>query len=249
MDRISADSDSSSDEASDTNANMIDLADLLWHKIKKRPTETTKQAEIDSNKPSPSTSTKPETQCQLQMQIEVCKLLSMNTKKKELSEKKASSMPKETSLVESRIKKDLRNLKMTPKSNAETKRGAKLKRSQWSLGKEGWGSMRATEMTEERKQDLMVLNMRSTINPTQHYKHADVKIPKFFQIGVVQEDHFHHNDRVPKKKRKRTLVDELMADQQFKRKLKQQYQEVQATKATGKALFQGKAPRRIKRKK
>ena len=44
--------------------------------------------------------------------------------------------------------------------------------------------MRMKEKTMEDKRDLMLLNMRSTIDPHHHYKHNDVKAPKFFQVSV-----------------------------------------------------------------
>ena len=53
----------------------------------------------------------------------------------------------------------------------------------WKSGT--WGSMRMKEKTLEDKRDLMLLNMRSTIDPNHHYKHSDVKAPQFFQVCVL----------------------------------------------------------------
>ena len=43
--------------------------------------------------------------------------------------------------------------------------------------------MPAPEMTEEKKNDLLVLQMRKTLDPKQFYKAPDMKaFPKFFQV-------------------------------------------------------------------
>lgn len=38
------------------------------------------------------------------------------------------------------------------------------------------------EPTDEEKLDLMVLKMRGTVDTQRHYKHTDIKAPKFFQV-------------------------------------------------------------------
>ena len=50
----------------------------------------------------------------------------------------------------------------------------------------GWFDMRASEMTEEKKNDLLILKMRKTLDPKQFYKGADMKgLPKFFQVNQI----------------------------------------------------------------
>ena len=93
-----------------------------------------------------------------------------------------------------------------------------------------WFGMRADEMTDEKKNDLMALSMRKGWDPKRFYKKNDRKeLPKFFQIGTIIETKadFYHS-RVPKKDRKRTLVDELLADADFKRYSKKRYSEALA---------------------
>nr|SVE73899.1 EOG090X0GO7 [Daphnia atkinsoni] len=89
-----------------------------------------------------------------------------------------------------------------------------------------WFNLPATEMTEEKLRDLEIIQMRSILNPKQFYKKNDLKVvPKYFQVGTVVDSHadFYH-DRVPKKERKKNLVDELMADADFQRYNKRNYQ-------------------------
>ena len=93
-----------------------------------------------------------------------------------------------------------------------------------------WFGMRADEMTEEKKNDLLALSMRRGWDPKRFYKKNERKdLPKFFQIGTIIEskaDYYH--SRVPKKDRKRTLVEELLADADFKRFNKKKYSEALA---------------------
>ena len=46
-----------------------------------------------------------------------------------------------------------------------------------------WFDMRAPELTEERKNDLTVLQYRNALDPKRFYKAPDLKtIPKYFQV-------------------------------------------------------------------
>ncbi|CAG2107008.1 unnamed protein product, partial [Medioppia subpectinata] len=107
----------------------------------------------------------------------------------------------------------------------------KINREEMSktLGKK-WFDMRVTDMTEEKRNDLLALNMRKGWDPKRFYKKNDRKeLPKFFQMGTIIEskaDYYH--SRVPKKDRKRTLVEELLADADFKKFNKRKYSEALA---------------------
>lgn len=82
----------------------------------------------------------------------------------------------------------------------------------------GWFDMKAPEMTDEAKMNLEMLKMRKALDPKRFYKNNDMKgLPKFFQFGKVVESaaDFYHS-RVPKKKRKANLVQELLADAEFR---------------------------------
>ncbi|KAL0276241.1 UNVERIFIED_CONTAM: hypothetical protein PYX00_003849 [Menopon gallinae] len=91
-----------------------------------------------------------------------------------------------------------------------------------------WYNLPATEVTEEIKNDLEVLKMRSALDPKHVYKKNDMKvIPKYFQIGkVVEGAADFYNGRIPKSQRKRTLVDELLADSSFRAYQKKKYKEI-----------------------
>ncbi|KFP70841.1 Deoxynucleotidyltransferase terminal-interacting protein 2, partial [Acanthisitta chloris] len=98
---------------------------------------------------------------------------------------------------------------------------------------DGWFGMKAPEITNELKNDLKVLKMRASLDPKHFYKKNDRDgLPKYFQVGTVVDSpiDFYHS-RIPKKQRKRTIVEELLADSEFRRYNKKKYQEIMSEKA------------------
>ena len=86
--------------------------------------------------------------------------------------------------------------------------------------------MKAPEMTEDLKNDLQILQMRSALDPKHFYKRSEMKaLPKYFEIGQVVESAVEYHNSKDVRKRKRTLVDELMADAEFQKFNKKKYQE------------------------
>ena len=46
--------------------------------------------------------------------------------------------------------------------------------------------MKAPEMTEELKNDLNILQMRSALDPKHFYKRSEMKaLPKYFEVGYM----------------------------------------------------------------
>ncbi|XP_063373281.1 deoxynucleotidyltransferase terminal-interacting protein 2 [Cydia amplana] len=92
----------------------------------------------------------------------------------------------------------------------------------------GWFDLPAPEVTEELKNDLQVLKMRSVLNPKHFYKKNDMEaLPKYFQVGKVMDSPLDHvNERLTRKQRKRTMVDELLADSEFQKYNKRKYKEI-----------------------
>lgn len=111
---------------------------------------------------------------------------------------------------------------------------------------DGWFGMKAPEITSELKNDLKVLKMRASLDPKHFYKKNDRDgLPKYFQVGTVVDSpiDFYHS-RIPKKQRKRTIVEELLADSEFRRYNKKKYQEIMSEKA---AFAAGKKNRKKKK--
>ncbi|XP_041126017.1 deoxynucleotidyltransferase terminal-interacting protein 2-like [Polyodon spathula] len=108
---------------------------------------------------------------------------------------------------------------------------------------DGWYNMKAPEMTTELKNDLKALKMRSAMDPKRFYKKNDREgFPKYLQVGTVVDSpvDFYHA-RIPKKQRKRTIVEELMADWDFRSYNKKKYKQIMTEKA---ALAAGKKNRK-----
>ncbi|XP_042318023.1 deoxynucleotidyltransferase terminal-interacting protein 2 isoform X2 [Sceloporus undulatus] len=111
---------------------------------------------------------------------------------------------------------------------------------------DGWFGMKAPEITDELKNDLKALKMRAAIDPKRFYKKNDREgLPKYFQVGTVMDSpvDFYHA-RIPKKQRKKNIVEELLADSEFRRYNKRKYQDIMAEKA---ALAAGKKNRKKKK--
>lgn len=102
---------------------------------------------------------------------------------------------------------------------------------------DGWFGMKAPELTDELKNDLRVLKMRAGMDPKRFYKKNDRDgFPKYFQVGTIVDNpaDFYHS-RIPKKQRKKTIVEELLADSEFRRYNRKKYSEIMAEKAANAA--------------
>ncbi|CAG8772183.1 7784_t:CDS:2 [Racocetra persica] len=99
----------------------------------------------------------------------------------------------------------------------------------------GWFDMPKPELTPEIKRDLQVIKMRNVLDPKRFYKKDNSKsLPKYFQIGTVIEGPTEfYSSRLPRKKRKQTVVDELMADEEAKQYYKRKFLEIQKSKQSG----------------
>lgn len=116
----------------------------------------------------------------------------------------------------------------------QSKKNRRIERSKHNGS--GWFDMPAQEMTEDKKNDLTVLRMRNILDPKRFYKGFDTPaLPKFFQRGrVIETAADFYSSRIPKKQRKATLVEELLADADFRKKNKQKCIDIRKTKASGK---------------
>lgn len=98
---------------------------------------------------------------------------------------------------------------------------------------DAWFNMKAPEITPELKGDLQLLRMRGSMDSKRFYKKNDRDgFPKYFQMGTVVDNpvDFYHS-RVSKKDRKRTMVEELLADAEFRQQNKKKFQSIMAEKA------------------
>ncbi|KAG8199416.1 hypothetical protein JTE90_000284 [Oedothorax gibbosus] len=109
-----------------------------------------------------------------------------------------------------------------------------------------WYGMSAPEMTEEKKNDLLVVQMRKALDPKHFYKRSATKIaPKYFQVGTfVDNPADFYSSRLPKKQRKQTMVDELLADAEFRQYQKKKFNEIQHSRPQKKFMHKKKVSHR-----
>ncbi|PFX28149.1 deoxynucleotidyltransferase terminal-interacting protein 2-like [Stylophora pistillata] len=102
-----------------------------------------------------------------------------------------------------------------------------------------WFNLPATQITPEIERDMKLMKMRNVLDKKRHYKKNDSSaLPKYFQIGTVVEGSADfYSSRIPKRQRKTNMIDELLADAEFRRYNKKKYLEIQAAKQSGKKGF------------
>uniref|UniRef100_A0A5S6QUP5 Fcf2 domain-containing protein n=1 Tax=Trichuris muris TaxID=70415 RepID=A0A5S6QUP5_TRIMR len=133
---------------------------------------------------------------------------------------------------------------LKPEQSKMAKRLARKLEREKTMGTK-WFNMPATEMSEERKRDLKVLQLREVVDPTVHYRRNYRKtFPKYFEIGrVVDNPIDFYSSRIPKKQRKSTIIEELLADAEAGRRMKEKYSEMAAQRNSRR---KGKLHRRTK---
>ena len=154
----------------------------------------------------------------------------MAAKKKVYSDKLTSGIPLDAG-------KSLRQKKRERRADKASTKG------------KGWFDMKAPELTEEQKNDLTVLKMRSALDPKRFYKNNDVQgLPKYVEFGTVIESPAEfYSSRIPKKQRKKSIVAELLADSDLKSYNKRKLEEIQEAKMKETGVY--KKVKRLKKKK
>ncbi|XP_003784193.1 deoxynucleotidyltransferase terminal-interacting protein 2 [Otolemur garnettii] len=130
-----------------------------------------------------------------------------------------------------------KNYSVPPYSESKHQLQKKRRKERQKTAGDGWFGMKAPELTDELKNDLRALKMRASMDPKRFYKKNDRDgFPKYFQIGTIVDNpaDFYHS-RIPKKQRKRTIVEELLADSEFRRYNRRKYSEIMAEKAANAA--------------
>lgn len=137
--------------------------------------------------------------------------------------------PVEKALQKAVIKPGYEQLQHIPRYDRSDRKQREIRRREASKTKgKKWFNMPATEMSAEVRRDLQVIKMRSILDPKHFYKRNDMKtLPKYFQMGkVVDSPLDYYSSRMTNKERKKTIVDELMADAEFARYNKRKFKEI-----------------------
>ncbi|KAL8641604.1 MAG: hypothetical protein Q9228_001603 [Teloschistes exilis] len=114
-----------------------------------------------------------------------------------------------------------------------------LQERKTSAGPE-WFYFPRTKLTPELKRDLQVLKMRSIWDPKRHYKNDSRKnlVPQYSQFGTILEGPTEfHSSRIPRRDRKQSFVDEVLAAEDHTLLFKRKYDDVQASKRSGRQDF------------
>ncbi|XP_054996324.1 deoxynucleotidyltransferase terminal-interacting protein 2 [Sorex araneus] len=130
-----------------------------------------------------------------------------------------------------------KNYTVPPYRESQYQLQKKRRKEKQKTAGDGWFGMKAPELTDELKNDLKALKMRASMDPKRFYKKNDRDgFPKYFQIGTIADNpaDFYHS-RIPKKQRKRTIVEELLADSEFRRYNRRKYSEIMAEKTANAA--------------
>ncbi|XP_052586560.1 deoxynucleotidyltransferase terminal-interacting protein 2 [Peromyscus californicus insignis] len=130
-----------------------------------------------------------------------------------------------------------KNYSVPPYSESKHQVQKQRRKERQKTAGNGWFGMKAPELTDELKNDLKALKMRASMDPKRFYKKNDRDgFPKYFQVGTIVDNpaDFYHS-RIPKKQRKKTIVEELLADSEFRRFNRRKYSEIMAEKAANAA--------------
>eukprot|EP01023_Acetabularia_acetabulum_P037617 TRINITY_DN3576_c0_g1_i6.p1 TRINITY_DN3576_c0_g1~~TRINITY_DN3576_c0_g1_i6.p1 ORF type:complete len:427 (-),score=51.44 TRINITY_DN3576_c0_g1_i6:234-1514(-) len=91
-----------------------------------------------------------------------------------------------------------------------------------------WYDLPATTITPELARDLKVIRLRQTYDPKRFYKSFESdNLPKYFQIGTVVEGPADfYSGRLPKRYRRSTITEELLADPEFNQQRKKRFDQI-----------------------
>lgn len=104
---------------------------------------------------------------------------------------------------------------------------------------EKWFNMPATEITPEVERDLKILKLRRVLDPKRFYKKDDSLLGgkkkikgtmQFFQVGTIMDSPTDYYNRLTRKERKKTIVEELMEDRTKRQYFKSKFMEQQKKK-------------------
>jgi hypothetical protein len=93
-----------------------------------------------------------------------------------------------------------------------------------------WFDMKAPELTPELKDDLKALQLRNIIDPTKFYKKMDRNgLPKFFQIGTIQDNILDgKKSRLKKSEVRERIAEEILETDVAKSYSLRKFEEIQS---------------------
>ena len=112
---------------------------------------------------------------------------------------------------------------------------------------QGWFHMKPTRMTDEMKQDMLLIRNRNYLDPKKFYKSTDGVAKtggSMVQVGTVVEGAAEFfSSRLTKKERRRNLVDEIMADPASSDYAKRKFRQKTSERDAKRQRFQKENPK------
>lgn len=131
-----------------------------------------------------------------------------------------------------------------PDPNKKTVKDRRLIKEEKS---NAWFAMPKVEMTDEIKRDLLIIKNRKYLDPKRFYRGEKWDIPENFQMGEIVEGVGEYGGRMKRKQRGKTLVDELLKNEQASEWFSKTYKDIQVQKKSGgKKFLQDKINKRRK---
>ncbi|TGZ84430.1 Fcf2-domain-containing protein [Ascodesmis nigricans] len=99
-----------------------------------------------------------------------------------------------------------------------------------------WFDLPRTDLTNPTVlRDHLLLKSRNVLDPHRHYKKDTSALPEFSAVGTIIEGNTEfYSSRIARKERKKTIVEEILADGKSRERFKRKYEEVQGKKRSGK---------------
>ena len=117
-----------------------------------------------------------------------------------------------------------------PDMNQKTVTDRRLLKEERSMK---WFSLPKVEMTDDIKRDLVIIKNRKYLDPKRCYRGEKWEIPQNFQVGEIVEGVGEYAGRIGRKKRGKTLTDEILKDEKAKEWFGKTYSEIQKKKSSG----------------
>ncbi|CAH8665404.1 unnamed protein product [Schistosoma bovis] len=128
-------------------------------------------------------------------------------------------------------------------SKRELKR---IRRAERKSKLSNWFDLPRPDVTEEDRDDLELIRLRRAISSDTHVRRSDGK-SAYFQRGVVVDDPGSFYDRLPRKQRGKTLVDELLANAEIMKAQRKRYAKIARAMAEKRAAIKRKEQQQMKR--
>ncbi|CAH8653516.1 unnamed protein product [Heterobilharzia americana] len=128
-------------------------------------------------------------------------------------------------------------------SKRELKR---IRRAERKSKLSNWFDLPRPDVTEEDRDDLELIRLRRAISSDTHVRKSDGK-SSYFQRGVVVDDPGSFYDRLPRKQRGKTLVDELLSNAEIMKVQRKRYAKIARAMAEKRAAVRRREQQRIRR--